>query len=227
MAELKPICLQCPRPAHGKDGLCLTCRICMLAARFKKYHWTPEMDEQLKRIYRSSRTKTDLSRNLAEFVKRHGFPRHIVSNRAVTLDLRMWRVRLWTEEELDYLRGMAGDVSLTKMAKFLGRSESSLKCKMSELQITAERCDGFSIKQLCELMGTRHDKVSKWIGRGWLVMDDHLVTEASVRRFLWDHMDAYRFASCEEWWLKLMLNPDLGRKASDRRRASPVDRMAA
>ena len=46
----------------------------------------------------------------------------------------------------------------------------------------------------------------RWVGRGWLTLsEDGRVTEDSVELFVWEHMAEYRFAACEEWWLKQTL----------------------
>jgi hypothetical protein len=42
----------------------------------------------------------------------------------------------------------------------------------------------------------------------------------SLQSFVWEHMEEYRFAACDEWWLKTMLNPKIGvAHACDRKHA--------
>jgi hypothetical protein len=77
---------------------------------------------------------------------------------------------------------------------------------------TCERWEPAELEALRELAGTIPSyKIAKRMGRGWLLLDDDdRVTYASVARFVWERMEEYRFAACDEWWLKTMLKPQIG-----------------
>lgn len=123
------------------------------------------------------------------------------------------------------MRDAAGTMPALKMAKILGRSVLAVRNKLNTLGIESRMSEGFSINELCHLFGTRYAKINHWIGRGWLTVNsDDRVSHYSVQQFVWEHMDEYRFAACEEWWLKTMLNPGIGRENLG---AKPVPRISA
>jgi hypothetical protein len=198
---------------QAKDGLCRECRCSRLAMSKRKYVWTPEMDAQLVRAYRVASNKTDLTRRLRELMRSFQFPRHILQNRAGALGLHSRPQILWTDDEIEMLREWSGTLSLTQMARKLRRTESAVKNKLFTLDLGCAVLEGFSQNELAHLFGVHHNKVGRWVARGWLfVNDQNLIPHASVEAFIWKHMDEYRFAACEEWWLKTMLNPKIGSK---------------
>lgn len=202
------ICSDCPAETmQAKDGLCKGCRLRAATKRRQKYHWTPELDARLRRCYQA-KNKTALGIEIAEFVRRTGFKRHIVQNRAQKLGLRLWTCERWEPEDIAALREMAGEMRPYKIAQLMGRSEFSVCNKLWMLGLARHMPDGFSRNELSQLMGVHHIKIERWIQRRWLSLNDEdRIPYATVARFLWDHMEEYRFAACEEWWLKTMLKP--------------------
>jgi hypothetical protein len=217
------VCSDCGEDAiRAKDGLCRSCRVRIWGKKATKYPWTPEMDALLTRAYRGAKSKTDLTKAKDDLVRRFRMPRHILQNRACLLGLRTREQRPWTDAEIAYVREHSGEFSLGKLAKMLGRSEYAVKNKLFTLGLGVKVTEGFAQRELADLFGVHHGKVNRWIGRGWLQLRGERVTYESVQAFVWDHMDEYRFASCEEWWLKTMLKPTLGQKRvqnEDRRSA--------
>ncbi len=219
------ICAHCPaETAQAKDGLCKTCRLRAATRRQQKYPWTPAMDAELTRIYRSVKGKKALSAQLLAFRSRYRLPAYIVVNRAVALDLRSITMRLWTQEELGYLREQAGTVSIYRIAKELHRTPLAIKHQLFRMQLSGAVCDGYSRRELQKLFGVRQEVLANWIRRGWLRVDrEDRIPNESIERFVWEHMQDYRFASCEEWWLKQMLSPSW---ASGRQRMAPAKEAA-
>jgi hypothetical protein len=205
------ICATCPSETiQAKDGLCKGCRLRAFTRRRQKYVWTPAHDAALRRAYRS-KNKVGLNQALTEIVRRTSWPRYILQNRAQALGLRMWTCERWEPAELEALRELAGTIPSYKIAKRMGRSQHSVCNKIFQLGLESRVVEGFSVNELCPLFGVHHLKVEIWMGRGWLLLDDDdRVTYASVARFVWDHMEEYRFAACDEWWLKTMLKPQIG-----------------
>jgi len=206
------ICSDCGEKTWpAKDGLCRPCRLIVVAASQRKYIWTPAMDEELRRIYRISKNKSHLSRARHNFGRQYNLPPHIIGNRAQTLGLRCVTQNRWTEQEMEMLREMDGQLSIKQMAKRLRRSESSVKNRLFLMDLSARVTEGYSCAELAGLFGVHHNKIARWVGLGWLRLDDYeRVTHESIESFVWRHMDEFRFAACEEWWLKTMLNPRLG-----------------
>lgn len=194
----------------GKDGLCKSCRLIASTRRRMLYRWTPGMDESLKHAYRSTRRKHHLSQALTELQQHFRFPRYIIANRAVALGLKRYEIRRWTAEELVVVQDKAGSLSTKQIGKLVNRSSQAIRSKIAQMGSSAAIADGFSRKNLCELFGVRFAVVDRWIGRDWLQINrDDRIEHSSVVRFLWEHMDEYRFSSCEEWWLKMMLQETL------------------
>ena len=203
------ICASCPtETSHAKDGLCRSCRLRAANRRQQKYVWTEAMDAELTQLYRSAKGKKVLSAKLKTFRVRHGLPAYIVVNRTVALDLRAIKMRIWTPADLGYLHEHAGNVSVYRMAKELHRTPLSVKHQLFRMQVSGAVRDGYSRRELRELFGVRQEVIASWIRRGWLAVDaEDRISDEAIERFVWEHMQDYRFASCEEWWLKQMLNP--------------------
>jgi hypothetical protein len=194
------------------DGFCRGCRLKASSRERTKYHWTPDLDAQLRRAYRA-KNKRLLGLEIGEMMRRTGWPRYIFQNRAQLLGLHVYTSTRWEPWEIESMTDVAGTMPAYKIARILGRSELAVRNKLYMLGMESRNREGYSVNELCHLFGTRHAKVQRWIGQGWLAMNsDDRVTEASVRRFIWDHMEEYRFAACEEWWLKQMLKPEIAGK---------------
>jgi hypothetical protein len=205
------ICSDCKSDTfQAKDGLCRTCRMRRNGMALCKYPWTPQMDAQLAQAYRRARGKPDLTRRLKELMRQFGYPRHILQNRAQNLGLKSWPSARWSEQEIETLREYGGTLQLPELARKLRRTEYSVKQKLFAMGLGCAVLDGFSMNELAELFGVHHNKVSGWLAKGWLRLHSGRITHESVERFVWNQMDQYRFASCEEWWLKTMLNPRIG-----------------
>ena len=204
------ICRTCPRETPAKDGYCRGCRLKAYTRTRQKYFWTAELDAKLRRAYQA-KNKRLAGVEIAELVRRTGWPRFIFQNRATVLGLRLYTAERWEPAEIEAIRELAGSVPAYKIAKEIGRSKSAVRNKLFTIDMESRVTEGFSVNELSKLLGTRHAKIERWIGRGWLSLSaDDRVTHPSVARFVWEHMDEYRFAACEEWWLKTMLNPRMG-----------------
>ncbi|QNI34498.1 hypothetical protein H7849_11745 [Alloacidobacterium dinghuense] len=203
------LCAKCAgETVQAKDGLCRGCRL--RTYQVIRYPWTSQMDDQLRQAYRIARNKTQLSRELTRLSNTFSYPRHVLNQRAQKMRLILLMPRKWSDEEIEQARGLAGEMPLRKMAKVMRRSPYAIKCKLHTLGIGVQVLDGYSTRLLGELLGVHHNRISTWIARGWLVVREGRITEASVQRFLWDHMDEYRFRLADEAWLKGMLNPSIG-----------------
>lgn len=215
------ICFRCQEECiFAKDELCKACRLRVY--QVIKYPWTPEMDAQLTKLYRIAKNKPVLSKGLTELCRRFAYPRHVLSNRAQSLGLRTFHQNPWTKHEIAYLQEKAGSVSIGSMAKVLRRSYGAVKMKLSLLGLSGVRATGFSPTELAKLFGVTRSRIERWLARGWLAIDDGQIAQEWVERFAWEHMNEYRFASCDDWWIKTILNPKLGQidlRGIDRRAA--------
>lgn len=202
-------CSNCPKPAAGVDGFCKGCRI----KRFvkTKYPFTPELDRRLTKAYREHGLTGKIVA-LDDLVHITGYPRFVFMNRANKMGLRTRAYKPWTRDDVAYITVNAGERSARAIAKHLGRTEGSVVWKLNELGMSAAQTNGYTRCQLGELFGVKQYVVDKWIARGWMYFceADKRVPYSSVEHFVWKHLDKYRLASCEEWWLKTMLKPTIG-----------------
>ena len=156
---------------QAKDALCRSCRVRSHAILRTKYRWTPEMDELLVRAYRQSKNKSALSKAKKALAIQWRMPGYILQNRANTLGIRQREQRLWTSVEIERLREFGGTLSLTKLASKLGRTESSVKNRLFILGLGCRVVEGYSQNELGKLFGVHHNKVGRWIARGWITLD--------------------------------------------------------
>lgn len=198
------LCKLCARRPAQKDGCCPGCRLKALTKR--KFPFTPEWDEMLRRGYREARTKADISDVISHMARVTGYKRYLIGFQAKRLGLVFIRQRAWTAEEIEQLREMAGTMYVRRIAQKLRRSDLSVKCKLHELGVRNEMFDSYSVVQLSQVFGVNHQKVDRWIAKGWLSVDaDKRVPEAAVVRFVRNHLDEIELRRVDEPWLKGVL----------------------
>src|SRR5262245_8378365 len=122
-------CITCRRMnACASDGLCHGCRLLGRPTR-RKFNWTPELDEILRRSYKNANRREELSANLDDLQRRSGFTRSVILSRAVQLGLSFSTRRPWTDQELIVLEVRTGQATVKALATRLNRSHSSVKAK--------------------------------------------------------------------------------------------------
>src|SRR5579864_1664118 len=90
------LCIACHSPtACAADRLCHSCRIRRRPPANKRFIWTFELDERLRRAYQSASTRATLTENLNALQKITGFTRVVVLNRAAELGLAFSTRRPW------------------------------------------------------------------------------------------------------------------------------------
>jgi hypothetical protein len=177
-----------------------------------KYPWTPDMDDQLRQVYRRSRNRRELSVELNRLASTLRRPKFIIANRAQSLGLSLLPWKPWSKEEILTLRELAGQKGVRTIAKLMKRSYHSVKHQLFRMALSTQVSEGYSIQQLKSLMGVPHTRIQMWLTTKALKMKDERITEESVRKFLTDHMEAYSFRRVDEPWLKGMLNPNFGER---------------
>ena len=199
-------------------GLCPECRMKVVRPP-AKYQWTADMDDQLRQIYRrTGRKKLVLSAELTKFCSAFRLPRTAVMNRARRLGLNIVRpFKPWTHKEKEGLRKLTGLLGVNTIAKRLGRSPYAIKNQLSQMNLTAQLTDGYTIRQLQLLLGVPNRSIQMWLTTRALHMDldKERITEASVREFVKNNMHEYSFRRVNEPWLKSLL----GAQRATRRRA--------
>jgi hypothetical protein len=201
-------CATCPKQMKvSKRGLCGACHLAVLRREKQLYVWTPEMDEEFRRIYGTAKSKAALGDSIRQFGERHKLPRYAMQNRATALRIRYSPHREWAAEEIARLREWSGSVPTAEMGRRLKRSHSAVINRLFLLCLEGRVTEGYTQRELGGMFGVNQHTVGRWVRKGWLEVKHERITAESVEVFVWEHMDAYRFASCEEWWLKMMLRP--------------------
>jgi hypothetical protein len=88
----------------------------------------------------------------------------------------------------------------------IGRSYNAVKCKGEELGRSLRLRDGYTQRDITELLGTTHFTVSKWIARQWLVPDSNgRISDNEIKRFLQSDPQEWHFKRVDEGWVEGML----------------------
>jgi hypothetical protein len=210
-------CRQCDDPAQGRDGLCRSCRGYLSAnVNFGKqqrtiYAWDKNKDERLRSCYRHGDRK-ELSRALTRLANELRYPKGALRRRAEQLGLTLWSHVRWTPAEVALLEEYAGNKTvgwITRKLKAktgIGRSYNAVKCKGEELGRSLRFRDGYTQRDLIELLGTTYFTVNKWIARQWIIPNRHgRISEDQIKRFLQCHLEEWHFKRVDEAWVKGML----------------------
>lgn len=98
----------------------------------------------------------------------HPVPRWQVRKWAKDLGVARLKEPPWSEAEVSFLRNSVRRSGLKKIAKALGRSETSVKIKAKRLGIRKlVTGDGYTMRAICRGLGADHHQVQKWLNNGW------------------------------------------------------------
>ena len=196
-------CKLCRMPRGApRDELCHACRIKSRPNSKKKYFWTPELDLALTRAYRFARDRKELSELLNHLQRSIGFPRFAILARAAELGLAFQVRRHWTTAEVESMRELLGTYTHRTVALKLGRTYQSVKRKVADLRLSSRVRQGYSLKDIQDLIGVNSRKVYSWICKGWLRLDDGRASDGEMRRFLRRHPEEYILRRVDEAWFK-------------------------
>jgi hypothetical protein len=192
-----------------EDGKCSWCRNGYLLGRLR-YPWKPEWDLLLRRELTSLRDRKDYTRALRRIVAVTGVPMPTVKSHIYLLGLgikRGPRPRLWTDEEEQALQEMAGQRTVVAIAKRLNRSVNAVQMRLHELHLSARITDGYSAKDLVELLGVGERTIHRWRQYGWLPAGTERMPDDVVERFIRLHPEEYDLRLVDQAWFKGMLFP--------------------
>jgi len=225
MARIDRVCLLCEqlfqipsshahKPQYGK----YCGNSCRLQARLRGltaggtgrqiYVWEAWMDELMRQYYDSR------PENIDWLVTQIRFPRHILLARAQRLGVAQQRHKgPWTEADLAVLHAHLARMPLHQLAKRLGRTIGAIRTKAIRLGITKSHSDGYTARQLADLLGWTHTTVGRCIARGWLHAsrrhmgyadkrpDAYYISEQAVYQFLIEHPEMIPWQRVEKDWL--------------------------
>lgn len=164
--------------------------------------WTQDMDDQLRQAYKRVSSREELSIELDRFERQWRFPRHAITRRSHQLGIRLHSWTRWSPDDILQLRNYAGEIPIARISENLHRHPSTVKAKLREMGLSSALTDGYSRQELAELFGVSGEKVSRWMGRGWLSTIHGRVPHSAVLAFLSVHLDEISFRRCNEFWVK-------------------------
>lgn len=173
----------------------------------KKFSWTIDLDERLRRSYQGAATRSALTENLDALQRTSGFTRVVILSRAAELGLAFSRRRPWKAEDVAFLREHAGTMAVGLLAAKLNRTHASVKARLKHLHLSARVGEGYSIEDLRQLFGVGARTIRNWIALGWLRVAAGRVAESSVTKFLRVHPEQYRLSRVDEAWFKGIIFP--------------------
>jgi hypothetical protein len=144
----------------------------MTGKRRKAHKWTEDELDYIRCNYRGTvRSKQEIARMLS-YRCGEDITVHQVTGRIQAMGLAAKKAPPWTEKEIRYLERNANSLSLTKMARKLGRSVNAVKVKEKRMNLRRRYRDGwFTKKEVCEILGADHKKVQGWIDSGELAAE--------------------------------------------------------
>lgn len=190
-----------------KDQLCHSCRIRSIANRRKRHLWSPQLDQELRRVYRTARTRNALIEGITHLQRLTEFPRSVIVSRAAGLGLTSRRGEPWAVHELAALCSKAGTRSVSDIARHLKRSYYSVKGQLCRLRLSARVIDGYSQDDLQNLLGVSSRRVRRWVNLKWLTVQGGRISERDLIRFLQRHPNEYQLNRVEEAWFKGLMFP--------------------
>ncbi len=210
-ADLGRRCRECGNEQGERDGLCKPCRLRAFGQVQRKYFFTEELREDLRRAYWGR--KQELSAAFDRLERKTGWPRGAFKAEAERLGLTpILRSRKWTSEEVEYLREKVGIIPATRMARNLKRPVSSVQAKTRKLKLSWRAQEGYNMEDLALGFGVHYDKVRRWMERGLFGQvhrhscrgGGNRVTDKNVVRFIREHVFEYDLRRVNQEWYKAM-----------------------
>lgn len=183
----------------------------------KRYFWTPEEDEELRRHY-----KPWIKGKAQQIANRLNVPRWVVNRRASRLGLSRVKEKPWTADDDEYLGRQYHSVPVRNLARYLGRTVVAVKLRAKRLGYR-KKGEGYTAHSLAVALGEDSHWVTARIHEGKLTAgrrgtertagqggDYYYITDAAivemVRRFPYEidlrKVDRLWFMDLMASWLK-------------------------
>ena len=201
-------CGQCGGGGAGRDGRCGKCRLEGFGQARRKYFFNEALTADLRAAYRGN--KCDLSRALDQLEARTKWPRWAFRCEAIRLGIvQGGHRRLWTAEEDAHLAEWLGRISVTAIARQLGRTVLSVESRAARQELSLRAREGYNLTDLAAVLGVRYLRVRGWVERGLLgrvrEWQGLRVKEAAVARFIRRYPHEYDLRRVDEVWFKAMV----------------------
>lgn len=199
---------ECGEMVEGAGEMCRRCRGRKFGQARRKYKFTVELREELRRVYTGN--KREITDGLSRLVARTRWPRHAFKYEAIRLGIvTNDHRRAWLRDEIEYLSERIGTVKVTTIAKHLRRSVESCIAKVERLHLSRRPREGYNAADLALAFGVHHQVISRWMDRGLFGRVSRnggkRVAETSVMRFLRRHVHEYDLRRVDQVWFKSMI----------------------
>jgi hypothetical protein len=169
------------------------------------FSWTDELDTLLLERYRSS----GINLAVSEVQKATGFPRSAILRRGHKLGVPKRSEpssRLWTDADLRFLVESVQHLSVTVIAKELGRSKKAIWRKVAELGLSAKCEEGYTVTEVIQKLHVWHPRLKHWIAAGWIKIGRNgRITERSLRSFFREHPEELKWDRFDSETLEWLL----------------------
>jgi transcriptional regulator with XRE-family HTH domain len=135
----------------------------------RKYFFTPEIDERIRRVYRHKTGNSEVT----ELAQRLGMPSYTISRRAREINAYEPKIKesRWSSKEIEILTKNAHK-SLQIIRKHLKkrgftRSFTGIHLKRRRLRLL-KNLSGYTARQLAECFGCDVKTITRWINLGYL-----------------------------------------------------------
>lgn len=175
------------------------------------------LDDEKRRIF--IETYANPSVSIDELAKKLGVSSRVIAKWAKQLGVSRKGERIWTEDEIKYLRRNFYKKSFEEIALHLNRTAGSVRTKAHRLGLA--EFDGYNKNDLVIAFGVTKERVDKWIRLGWIKCNksgtshsDHWRFIAkNIRDFLVSHPEEIdpRKLDPERWlWVVDILSGEVG-----------------
>jgi transposase len=161
------------------------------------FKWTTDLDETLYQTHAEKGLRAAVTE--IEFIT--GWPRNAISRRARKLGLRNQPVgsrRRWRMAEFRFALESVSHMSAGEIAEVIGRSEKAVREMIGQRGIEGRFQDGYSLRELAEMLHVRRTAVRKWVRSGVLRRKKNgRISEESLQAFLASHQEYIRWSSLD------------------------------
>jgi len=193
------------------------CYVCVRKGEVK-YKFTPELLDELHLAY-SARNRPELTAAIDRLQRKTGWARATFSSEARRHGWALVRRTRWSPEELEYLGERVGSMPVATLARKLGRSVDSVRCKAWQLVGYSRVQEGYTIADLKRVFGVTYPTVKRWMDHGMLgKVHEGLgaglrVADRNVYRFLRHHAHEYDLRRVDQTWYKSVVFGHLAERA--------------
>lgn len=192
----------------------------------RKYSFTPEMDEEIRRCYRE-RVGIRATRYLGPvkaLAEKMGLPRWRISKRAVELEILPVQKKEpdWSDTEIWILKKCAhrcfARIQIYLKRAGYQRTIQGIRMQKKRMKLSRNTMDGYTANSLSLCFGTDVHTVMTWIRKGWLKAekrgtartpqqggDEWFIRPEWVRGFIKKNVAVIDFRKLDKYWLVEML----------------------